>query len=262
MLLSAPIPRPMGAFTLTPALAGSLLVHAAVALMLVSWLTLGDRRAGADSAALAVRLVGAVLPIPDAAALREIVAPEPSSERAPLVTAPTPSESEVTAPPPAPAPTPVLAPPAVAATAVPIEHAVALGSVDVRLQDQLLLTGLPNALADRTTTEFPVEVVRLVRMQGKPVVAYPPDALAAQRQGHILAWVTVEADGSVEEIIIVDGELEFAATVEAALLTTRFEPAADRSGPIRFYTLLRFDFAGASPAAAGASGAAAEAFTP
>ncbi len=137
-------------------------------------------------------------------------------------------------------------------------RAVPLGSVDVRLQDQALMTGLPNVLAERTTSEFPVEVLRLVRMPSRPAVAYPPEALAAQRQGSVLAWITVEADGSVEEVIIVEGEAEFAAAVEAALVATRFAPAVDRSGPIRFYTLLRFDFAGGSPAAAAAAAAEAD----
>ncbi len=253
----SPLPSPRGVvLTLSPAFAASLLVHAAIVIALLSWVSLGDRSASADPLALAVRLVGEpqpAPPVPVAVSAPEQAAAERPDEGAALAIASVAPVEASRITPAQPAASAVLVPPPPAMASAPPASAVPLGSVDVRLQNQSLLTGLPNDLANRTTTEFPVEVARLVRMPSKPVVAYPPEALKAQRQGSVLAWVTVEANGDVEEIIIVDGDLEFANAVETALAGTRFEPAADRSGPIRFYTMLRFDFAGGSPGAAAAT---------
>ncbi|MCC6193805.1 MAG: energy transducer TonB [Burkholderiales bacterium] len=102
-----------------------------------------------------------------------------------------------------------------------------------------------NRLGDflgRQTSEFPVEIDRPVRLDGKVVAQYPPAALRAGREGSVAVWFVVDAKGVADEIHVLDGDDEFVAEVLAAVRAARFLPAEDRLRPIRFPLSLEFDF--------------------
>jgi TonB family protein len=87
-----------------------------------------------------------------------------------------------------------------------------------------------------------IEVEKPVRVLSLPDVAYPREALAAGRQDTVVAWVAVDRDGAIEEIVIDSGEPEFAEAVLAALPSAKFLPAEERGEIVPFYILLQFDF--------------------
>lgn len=255
-VLADALPRPSASPALAPAFAASLAVHAVLLLALISWVAVGDRARFPSRDALAVLLVGATNPTPieSPPADKSISAPVQDSPRLAGTDAPmavhkadpqSTTDNAVAA----------VAPPA----AVPsTSRVVSLGAVDVRLLESDLVTNLHPVHSARVAGEFPAEVARGVRMDVKPVIKYPEDALAAQRQGTVLAFIIVDAAGAVEEVSIVEGTLEFALPVEDALLATRFRPAEDRGTPIRFYTMLKFDFVPNRPGAVPAEDAGAK----
>lgn len=236
--------------SLPPAMVMSLLVHGAAALALATWVSVGAVKPGEARMPLAIRLVAPVTQAPDSPpSLQTTTA---AVESAPVSTAPAAAESlpePVAATPPVAAAVPVAPPPMSSGDAL----RVPMGSVAIRVDDFALFNQLSSELADRVVAEFPVEVSKVVRIQQGPVIAYPDDALAAQRQGSVLAWVRVSVDGKPEEVVIVEGDPEFAAVVETALASAQFVPAEDRGRAIPFYTAIRVDFSASSPGAAAPS---------
>ena len=232
---------------MAPAFAASLAVHAVMLLALVSWVAVGDRSQMPGPVALAVLLAGPASP-PPAATPPADYAIAVTAQETPLVAGPSAPADARSAPPPLPASE---APAATAptATAPPAARVVSLGTVDTRLLTEDLVTSLHPVHASRVVNEFPVEVPQGVRLDATPDVKYPEEALAAGRRGSVLAFVIVDASGGVEEISVVEGAPEFVQPVQDALLTTRFLPATDGDRPIRFYTMVRFDFLPSSPGA-------------
>ena len=82
-------------------------------------------------------------------------------------------------------------------------------------------------------------------------VPYPAAALAARREGTVLAWAVIDDQGAVESITVVEGEPEFAEAVQSVLAKTRFIPAHDHGKTSRFYVTLEFDFRIETPGATG-----------
>jgi TonB family protein len=245
------MPRPIA-----PAFVASLAVHAMLALALVSWVTVGDRAQFPGRDALAVLLVGTSAPPSAEAPSGDLSIAVPTRET-PLLAEPAAQVEARNALPPS-AASDARAQPAPRAAAASAARVVSLGSVDVRLLDEDMVTSLHPVHANRVGSEFPAEIAQGVRLAANPDVKYPEDALAARRQGSVLAFVIVDANGAVEEVSIVEGAPEFAQTVQDALLTTRFLPASDGDRPIRFYTMLRFDFLPNSPGAEPATDARAK----
>jgi hypothetical protein len=114
-------------------------------------------------------------------------------------------------------------------------------------------------LQERVREQFPTEVWHPVRIADPIRVAYPPAALASHREGIVIAFLVVAADGSVQELDIIEGDDDLSVAVADALATARLAPAEEIGGkPISFYTVLEFDFRidGAQPSA-GATAASA-----
>lgn len=111
-------------------------------------------------------------------------------------------------------------------------------SVGVLLSDRNRLGDLHG----RSQSEFPIEIDKPVRLDGRIVARYPAAALAAGREDSVVAWVVVNEQGRASEIEIPEGTEEFADQVRAALRAARFLPAEDKLQPIRFPIALQFDF--------------------
>jgi TonB family protein len=95
----------------------------------------------------------------------------------------------------------------------------------------------------RQMSEFPVEVDFPVRMNEAIRALYPPAALAAGREDSVAVWIVVDAQGLPEEVLVTDGQEEFAAAVIAAVRAAHFVPARNNLVPIRFPLALEFRFA-------------------
>jgi TonB family protein len=95
---------------------------------------------------------------------------------------------------------------------------------------------------DRQTAEFPAEVDRLPRIDGKIVVRYPQTALANGREDSVVAYILVDITGEVADVEIIQGSEEFADEVVAAVRRARFLPAENNLQPIRYPIALEFDF--------------------
>jgi TonB family protein len=94
----------------------------------------------------------------------------------------------------------------------------------------------------RQMSEFPVEVDFPVRMNEAIRAQYPPAALAAGREDSVAVWIVVDAQGVPEEVLVTDGQEEFAAAVIAAVRSAHFVPARNNLVPIRFPLALEFRF--------------------
>jgi TonB family protein len=142
--------------------------------------------------------------------------------------------------PPAPS---ALSPPA-AATAARSAPAHTGGSrrPRVTIDDRVPRARFAEALEGGPLADFPLEVETPVGLPGKLDVPYPPSALDAQREGTVLAWAIVDAQGRVEDVHVVEGPPDFAAAVTSALRLARLIPARNDGSPIRFYVTLAFDF--------------------
>ena len=95
----------------------------------------------------------------------------------------------------------------------------------------------------RQMSEFPVEVDFPVRMNEAIRAQYPPAALAAGREDSVAVWIVVDAQGLPEEVLVTDGQEEFAGAVIAAVRAAHFVPARNNLLPIRFPLALEFRFA-------------------
>ena len=113
----------------------------------------------------------------------------------------------------------------------------------VRVMPDPTLLRMGSFLERRSHAEFPSEVREPVRL-GEPLhFDYPAAALAAHREGVVLAWLVVGADGAVDELNIVSGDDDFSLAVADALAAARLRPAIDIDDrPIPFWAVLEFDF--------------------
>lgn len=226
---------------LAPAALASLLVHIAIAFVLAAAVSLRPFAWGYSNAALTV----------------ELVAPPPKAEDT-TAAATTPIPEIVNAPLPRPEPpeTPTSPMPPVPAPANPAPDAVkpepprdatqaslTLGRIHMA-ESYAAVSSLPEELVTRTQGQFLIEVDKLVQVVRNPDVVYPPDALKARREGTVVAWLALSREGTVEETIIVSGEPEFAAAVEAALPSARFLPAVNGGEAVPFYLIMTFEFRG------------------
>lgn len=219
--------------TLIWALAASVTVHGGI----LAFTLAGSAHPGV--AALAPRaLVATFTPVQVAPAEPTVIASAaPSVLTTPAAAVPAP---------PAPPPAPAVPEPAAAAPRGQERGVAKLDVIAVPLADR-------NRLGDlmaRQLAEFPAEIDRPVRLDGKVVARYPPAALRAGREGSVAVWLVVDAEGLADEIQVLDGDEEFASEVVSALRATRFVPAEDNLKPIRYPLALEFDFrAGASSVA-------------
>ena len=224
---------------LAPAALASLSVHVAIAFVLASVVSLRPFAWGYSNAALTVALVS---PSSQAeVAVTAVPAPVSVVARAPMRRTEAPAVPAT--------PMPAAPPPAVPAS-VPVEPlpsraetqaSLTLGQIRMA-ETYAGLSGLPEELVLRTQGEFLIEVDKLVRIVRNPDVVYPPDALQARREGTVVAWMALDREGALTEIIIVSGEPEFAAAVEAALPTARFLPAENGGETVPFYLIMTFEF--------------------
>jgi len=118
------------------------------------------------------------------------------------------------------------------------------GSGDVRID------GMPLAERDRLgemlsrqLSEFPVEVDFPVRLTETIRAKYPPAALAEGREDSVAVWIVVDAQGAPAEIVVTDGQEEFASAVVEAVRSAHFVPARNNLEPIRYPIALEFRFA-------------------
>lgn len=123
------------------------------------------------------------------------------------------------------------------------------GGVLVEAQPMQDVGRLSGELQTRQMSDFPMELDSPVGLRQTIVARYPPAAMAAGREGSVIAWVVVDARGSVEEIQIADGAEEFANAVVAAVREGRFIPAQINAAPVRFPIALEFRFSAAKPTA-------------
>lgn len=235
------LPEVFGAY------AASIAFHLVVALVLFGAFAAGGVKFQRSDAPLTVRLMApAAHPAPAAA---PIVLPMPITPALPIVASPLakllnvdqlPVEAGVASPD-APAPVPPRVP----------EHAEASGfnQVDVS-ENYSILHSLQEELVLRTQGDYLVEVEKPVRMLKRPEVNYPPEALSAQRQGTVVAWIAINTDGNVDEVIISSGTEEFAEAVREALPSARFLPAEERGQIIPYYIVLSIDFRSGVPTTA------------
>ncbi len=94
----------------------------------------------------------------------------------------------------------------------------------------------------RQMSEFPVEVDFPVRLSETIRAQYPPAALAAGREDSVAVWIVVDGQGLPEEVLVTDGQEEFAGAVIAAVRSAHFVPAQNNLVPIRFPLALEFHF--------------------
>ena len=233
--------RPRVPLALAPAALASLSIHVAIAFALATAVSLRPFAWGYSNAALTVQLVAppARAEVPVAA----VTTPVPAVVRAPMTRTESPALPADPIPaattPAGPAPVPGEPAPPRAAT----QATLTLGQIRVA-ENYAALSGLPEELVLRTQGEFLIEVDQLVRVVRNPDVMYPADALKARRIDTVVAWLALDREGTVVETIIVSGEPEFAAAVEAALPTARFLPAENGGATVPFYLILTFEFRG------------------
>jgi len=126
------------------------------------------------------------------------------------------------------------------------------GPIDVVAEPVTDSTRVGRYLA-RQLSEFPAEIDRPARVDGRIVARYPVAALAQGREEAVVVWLIVEPSGEAVEIHVVEGTEEFANEAVAALRAARFLPAEDNLKPIRYPIALQFDFRAGSAATARAA---------
>jgi len=117
------------------------------------------------------------------------------------------------------------------------------GFGEVRVEGVLLADKdrLGEALS-RQMSEFPVEIDFPVRLSETVRAQYPSAALAAGREDSVVVWIVVDAQGAPEEVLVTEGQEEFAGAVIAAVRAAHFVPARNNLLPIRFPLALEFRF--------------------
>ncbi|MEO6566426.1 MAG: energy transducer TonB [Casimicrobiaceae bacterium] len=224
---------------LAPAALASLSIHVAIAFALATVLSPRPFAWGSSSAALSVELVSP-RPTPQLPVVA-VTAPAPQFASAPKMR-PTPPALPAN-PDPAATPAAGTAPVPVESAPPPVATQASLTLGRIRMaENYAALSGLPEELVLRSQGEFLIEVDKLVRVVRNPDVVYPSDALQARREGTVVAWLALDREGAIVETIIVSGEPEFAAAVEAALPSAQFLPAENGGETVPFYLIMTFEF--------------------
>ena len=97
-------------------------------------------------------------------------------------------------------------------------------------------------MADAIAAEFPDPETTRPQLQQELAVAYPEDALRAHRRMVVGVLVIVDEQGKIERTAKSFDDLVFAPAVDAALQAAQFSPALRDGRPVRFWTVLVFDF--------------------
>jgi protein TonB len=130
----------------------------------------------------------------------------------------------------------------------PSQAGVPIG-ISVPGEPLVAMSRIGDELLQRNWNEFPVEVAWPVRVHDVHA-RYPAGALHAAREGNVVLWIVVDAEGAVEEMQIAEGDEDFAKAAMDAVGAARFEPAKEDGKPIRYPIALEFRFE--LPAARGA----------
>ncbi|MEP7330138.1 MAG: energy transducer TonB, partial [Betaproteobacteria bacterium] len=225
--------------TLAPATLASLLVHAAIAATLAALVSMRPIAWGFSTAPLTVQLVAP--PLQEETVVKT-PAPEPLvAAQSPVATTP-PPDAPVAAIPAIPSPASTL-PPANEPVVTPTTTQASLALGQIRMgENYAAQSGLPEELQLRTQGQFLTEVDKLVRVVRNPDIVYPPGALEAKREGTVVVWLALSREGTIEETVIVSGEPEFAAAVEAGLPSATFLPAENEGQAVPFYLIMTFEF--------------------
>ena len=129
----------------------------------------------------------------------------------------------------------------------------------VLVNDRVPRARFGEALDGDALAAFLTEVDAGVVLPERFDVPYPQAALAARKEGTVLAWAVIDDQGKVDDVHVVDGDPEFAEAVDTALRATRFGPARNLGRNVPFYVTLEFEFrldaAGGKAAAERARGA-------
>lgn len=219
----------------------SVVAHVGIALVVAAFVSMRPAAWGTATAAITVNLVTpqpvVELPLPAPEVPAPVIASaEPGGAVAPdIVAEPAPAPAPATLPESPPQPDPPRAEP---------QRSLVSGRIDVA-ENFAAVSGLPEDLANRTRSEFLIEVDKLAQVVHFPDIGYPPEALAAGREGNVMAWIALDREGAITETIIVSGEPEFAAAIEAALPGARFLPAINTGEAVPHYIILNFSFRGA-----------------
>ncbi len=99
-----------------------------------------------------------------------------------------------------------------------------------------------STLADAIAAEFPDPETTRPQLQQPLAVAYPEDALRAHRRMVVGVLVVVDEQGKIERTAKSFDDSVFAPAIDAALQTAQFSPALRDGHPVRFWTVLVFDF--------------------
>ncbi len=112
----------------------------------------------------------------------------------------------------------------------------------VLVSDRVPRARFGEALDGDALAAFLTEVDAGVVLPDRFDVPYPQAALAARKEGTVLAWAVVDDQGKVDDVHVVDGDPEFAEAVDTALRATRFGPARNLGRNVPFYVTLEFEF--------------------
>jgi TonB family protein len=112
----------------------------------------------------------------------------------------------------------------------------------VVVDDRVAQAKFSEAFDGGPLAEFPREIESSAALPGRIRVPYPPGALAQRREGTVLAYAIVDAQGVVEQTTIVSGQGDFNEAVKSTLARTRMIPARDGGKPVRSYITLEFNF--------------------
>ena len=99
-----------------------------------------------------------------------------------------------------------------------------------------------SAFAADIAVEFPVQVATRPQLQQPLTAAYPQGELQRGRKRTVGVLVIVDAEGRVERARKNYEDDVYAPAIDAALREAQFTPALDNGRPVRFWTVLVFDF--------------------
>jgi periplasmic protein TonB len=226
--MDSPVTRFRSA-TLSIALAASLAVHVSMFAALVG-VDAGPHASPDSDTPLAAPLLEA-----------RLVAATPSLPAVAAVTVPAPAAFAPSAAPPETAPpSPSLVKPSPGASAG--ERSVVGWKPRIVVNDRVPRARFGDALDGDALAAFLTEVDAGVGLPQRFNVAYPRAALAARKEGSVLVWAVIDAQGRVDSVHVVEGDPEFAEAVEEALKAAPFVPARNLGEPVPFYVTLEFEF--------------------
>jgi hypothetical protein len=89
---------------------------------------------------------------------------------------------------------------------------------------------------------FPERPARRPQMMSPPVLSYPRAAIENRTPARIAAILTIDERGEIVEKLIVPNDPVFGPVVSKALEEVRFNPADTDGIPVRYWTILEFEF--------------------